>query len=150
MWEIRDMRFGGLKYRYRSNKGQLIRAIDPFTATEVKFSKPLNFDNWLLRVFTPGAVQCSKGPVYLPVLKEGKYIEVKCDLVTEFSDGLGIADMVVATMNSKTEARWMALQDIAPVHRLQIALRTREVVWGNTILLENLETQVRHFLHVSN
>lgn len=150
MWEIRDLRFGGLKHRYKTHKGRRDGIIDPFRACDVKFPNSLQFDNWLLRVFTPGVITCFPGPFVLAASKAGERIEVKCDLLTEFSDGLRVADMVVKSLNTSAMPRWSGLQVAGPANKVEVALRTLEVVRGNEVLLSNLEMMRQHLVQYSN
>ncbi len=147
MWELRDLKFGGLNRRYKDGKGRLERAVDPFAECAVKLSTDLKFDNWLLRVFTPGVISCHEGPILLTVLCEGRFVRAHCDLITKFRDGSCLADAVVSIRTPRTEAAWSNLKIAAPAHGLRAELRTRQEIRGNKVLLENLD-YMRQYLVV--
>jgi hypothetical protein len=133
-----DRRYGGLKYRYKDQKGRLIRLIDPITGTTKAFSTPLHAENWVIRNFTPGAVSCDTKPAAFRFRDStGEHISV-ADLVTKFDDGVCIADLVDDHLPT-VKWKWMALQRTTKVYQHVAMLRTQLDVRCNLLLLFNLD-----------
>ncbi len=141
--ELDELKFGGLPHRYREKKGRLVRSIDPFSRSVVMFSTTLGLDNWLIRLFTPGTVNCYAGPIC--ALVEGRYMHVAADLVTEFKDGLRVADLV-ANSAHKVNSKWDSLKQAAYANGMQPVLRTTKDIRGNPVLLCNLEMMRQHLV----
>lgn len=146
MWATCDIRYGGLNLRYKSKSGRLVRHIDPFTSLPVEFSTTLRADNWLLRNFCPGVVQCDVQPGKIGLVEHGVIRWVKCDTVTTFNDGVRIADLVISVMTSKAEESWKTFQKAAAQHRYAPKLRTRDEIRVNTTLLANLDMMRQHLI----
>lgn len=148
IWSARDHRYGGLASRYKKGHPRLIRIMDPFTATPMQFSSSLRADNWLLRNFCPGAA-CSHIPAGgLRFLQHGKVRSVRCDLITDFRDGVQIADLVTAGPEKPDaeSAKWLEFCDIALAFGIVPMLRQKSAIRCNLVLLCNLDRMCQHLL----
>lgn len=133
-----DRRYGGLKYRYKDQKGRLIRLIDPITGTTREFSTPLHAENWLLRNFAPGSVSCDTKPAAFRFRDPtGEHVSI-ADLVTKFDDGVCIADLV-DNHSPTVKWKWMALERTTKVYQHVAMLRSQLDVRSNMLLLSNLD-----------
>lgn len=150
LWAARDHRYGGLASRYKRDHRRLIRIVDPFTETPMQFSTTLRADNWLLRNFCPGASRSHVPGGGLRFLHEGKIRTVQCDLITEFSDGIQVADMVIKTRAELTEDqnmwRWCELEKVATAFGVVPKLRQESEIRANPTLLCNLDRMCQHLV----
>lgn len=144
MWAARDKRYGGLSARYKTHRRGLARMLNPFTAESMDFKNLLHADNWLLRAFCPGVLECSYGVSGFNILEGGQVKGVVIDTLTTFKDGIRIADLVVTQRTPAIEKSWGTLQKMGTVHRFTPCLRTREEIRANSVLLENLDTMRQH------
>jgi hypothetical protein len=146
MWAARDQRYGGLNTRYKTYRGGLVRMLSPFTGQPLEFSSTLKADNWLLRAFCPGAVECLGRVSGFNILEGGKVKPPVIHTLTTFKDRIRIADLVVTERTPKVESRWEVLQKAGSVYRFTPCLRTREEIRANPVLLENLDTMRQHLV----
>lgn len=146
MWAARDQRYGGLNTRYKTHRGGLVRMLNPFTGKPLEFGTTLQADNWLLRAFCPGAVECLDRVSGFNILERGKVKPSVIHTLTTFKDRIRIADLVVTERTTKVESRWEVLQKAGSVYRFTPCLRTREEIRANSVLLENLDTMRQHLV----
>jgi hypothetical protein len=148
IWDARDYRYGGLAGRYQGNSRRLIRLMDPFTATPMQFSTTLRADNWLLRNFCPGAVRSHVPAGGLRFLQDSKVRSVACDLITEFDNGVQVADLVV-THRKEMDLElhnWRELENVATAFGLVVKLRRESEIRANSVLLCNLDRMCQHLV----
>lgn len=148
MWSARDHRYGGLASRYKKDHRRLIRILDPFTATPMQFSSTLRADNWLLRNFCPGAARSHVPAGGLRFLRQGKVRSVDCDLITEFRDGVQVADLVMTHREKPgvEAAGWLELRQVAIAFGVVPVLRNESEIRGNRVLLCNLDRMCQHLV----
>lgn len=146
MWAARDQRYGGLNTRYKTHHGGLVRMLNPFTGQPLEFSNTLKADNWLLRAFCPGAMECFDRVSGFNILERGKVKPSVIHTLTIFRDRIRIADLVVTERAPKVESRWEVLQKAGSVYGFTPCLRTREEIRANSVLLENLDTMRQHLV----
>ena len=150
MWAARDRRYGGLHARYKTHRGGLARMLDPFSAESLDFKSPLHADNWHLRAFCPGVVECLNGVSGFNILEGGQVKDVVIDTFTRFKDGVQIADMVVTKSTPSVERSWKVFQQMGTVYRFTPFLRTRQEIRANSVLLENLDLMRQHIVQHSH
>lgn len=143
---MRDTRYGGLNKRYAANRLKLIRTVDPFATISAEFRTPLHFDNWLLRTFMPGVVDCDSSFKGLQYIAAGKVRTVKADLMTTFVDGVSIVDLVVPISGDPNPPAWPELQAVATSFNIVPVLRLEAEIRRNPILLKNLDRWCQHRL----
>lgn len=148
IWAARDHRYGGLASRYKKDHRRLIRIMDPFTMTPMQFSTTLRADNWLLRNFCPGATRCHVPAGGLRYLQEGKVRSVHCDLITEFRDGVQVADLVVTLREERgcESTWWWELKQVAVAFDVVPQLRREHEIRANPTLLTNLDRMCQHLV----
>lgn len=148
IWSARDHRYGGLASRYKKDHRRLIRILDPFTAAPMQFSSTLRADNWLLRNFCPGAVRSHVPAGGLRFLQQGKVRTVDCDLITEFRDGIQMADLVMTHRESRgvETASWFELKEVAVAFGVVPELRYESDIRANPVLLCNLDRMCQHLV----
>lgn len=148
IWAARDHRYGGLASRYKKDHRRLIRIMDPFTSTPMQFSTTLRADNWLLRNFCPGAARCHVPVGGVRYLQEGKVRSVHCDLITEFHDGVQVADLVVTHRDTPGSVGewWRELQQIGVAFDFVPKQRCENEIRANPTLLTNLDRMCQHLV----
>lgn len=143
MWSARELSFGGLAGRYKHHPRRCVRLMDPFTATLMEFSTPLQADNWLLRAFCPDVVSTQVPAKGLRYLHGGRQQTVPCHLVTTYTDGIQINDLV-AKRKEDAEAIWPHFEKVSIAFNAVPKLRTAEEIRGNGVLLANLDRMCQH------
>lgn len=146
LWALRDTRFGGLNHRYTGKHLKLLRTVDPFRASGVEFKSPLHLDNWLLRNFTPMVTECDTKCEGLKFIEGGKSRTVSADLLTTFKDGIRVVDLVIPASRCAAPSEWYRLEQVAVAFGIVPALRTKEEIRSNPILLQNLDRWCQHGL----
>lgn len=138
--------YGGLYTRYSRRRGRLLRSKNPFTGYDVDYSTALKGENWLLRVMSPSAISCEIEPTHLTYMDRGNQVRAYCDTLTMYSNNLGIADLVVDQLNEQTEDSFEALRKACAIYNFTPQLRTKEVIRGNSVFLQNLEEMRQHLV----
>ncbi len=115
-----------------------MRTIDPLSNRRIEVRTRLVFDNWLLRNYYPGVVNCTTD-VKIEALRGALTLSSKCDVFTHFSDGIKTADLVAQTETPKIVNRWEHFQLAAQAHGYVPCLRTTQIIRSNMVLLCNLD-----------
>lgn len=137
MWTGRDHKFGGLKYRYIKRSRGDTRSFDPLRREPVSFSTELEYENWLLHWAQPDVVGFVFDPERFRCLDHGRTVSIVPDLVVVRGDVQ--LQCVVRTLDEAAVKTEKSLERIAQAYGCSWALRAREQIRANPLLLDNLE-----------
>lgn len=137
MWTGRDHKFGGLKHRYTKRPRADSRSFDPLRLEHVSFPTELKYENWLLHWADPGITKLVCTSERLRCLDHGRSVSIVPDLVVVRGDVQ--LQCVVLLMDATAVHTGKSLELVAQAYGCSWALRTRDQIRANPLLLENLE-----------
>jgi hypothetical protein len=137
MWTGRDYKYGGLKRRYLKRPRGDSRLFDPLRREPVSFRTDLEHENWLLHWAKPDVTGFVFDPERVRCLDHGLTVSIVPDLVV-ICDGVQL-QCVVRTLDAAALETGRSLERVANAYGCSWALRTREQIRANPLLLDNLE-----------